>query len=417
MKKHLIIISMLLVCGMVAAQQRHTFLIQKEYDKIIVEQGCPVTLIQSGTPNDKAILRMDECVDTLDRIVVYADGEVKSSQVFRIHDGLLRICPSKSMPQGARVEVYTAQQVRRIELHANAVLATSRFEGYGELTFAQWQGSRLEADTLASVSLLFGFKGDSSYFHCNVIEAAMVLFDEDNGHYEGTRRHSCTDTPTQEEYVGRPYTGTADRLVPLWDEAPCVKFHEDFSLHFGLGARLLADALNETGDYLSWDTRYNISVSIYGKWKLSHRWDARVGVQYDWFRTPLTKPFDDPNSIVPPDHDNVISSRIDQHFIGIPASITFHPIRRNPEALGLNVGVLLSRQLSGARYTEEEPDRWGGTIDFGYMVPWRAELRLGIETNVLGIFHGLQFYYNLLPTVRGLPDSQPTREFGVAISF
>lgn len=422
--KRYIIMALMLIGSTLWAQNKTTYITEKDYDLIVVEGGWNVVLIQTAdypTLQDQRIF--NDTQDTLERIVVYADGEVSASRVFTLKDGILRLKKNTALPQGTTVVIYTAQRLQKIELKPHAVLTTGRIEGYGDLTIAQWERSRLMADTLASNSVLLGFKGDSCYFYCNMIEVNQLLVDQEQGNCYGKIPVAKDD---QEQCSRNIYQGQAYRMMTVWDEAPSVGFgRERFSLHLGIGARLMGMGTNnEVFTYSNtayFEKRQNLSLSIYGKWKMTRRWDFKTGLQFDWYRTPFYSTDDDFfgnsfNNIMNGSAPSIISRYCSQFFLGLPMSLTYHPILHKPEALGLNIALVPSVSLSRMYFVRTSNNGNRGGSD-RYSNPFRLEARFGVETNVLGVIHGLQFFVNLLPVYVGVPDANRYREFGLALAF
>lgn len=421
--KQYLITALMLLGGTLWAQNKTTYRVHEDYTLIVVEEGWDAVLKQTADYHTLQERRIFGDEDNLDYIVVCSDKEVPASKVFGLKDGILRLKKNTALPQGTKVEIHTAQRIERIDLKSNAALTTSRIEGYGDLTIAQWDHSRFVADTLSSASVLLGFKGDSCYFYCNVIEADQLLADQDHGHCYG-KTPVQKDSANQTKTTG--YSGQASRLMPVWDEAPSVKFgHDRFSLHLGLGARLLGNGTdNDVFTYTNtayFENRGNIAFSIYGKWRMSRRWDLKTGLQLDWYYTPLYSTDDDLfgdslNTGWSGPAPTIIRRYGSHFFLGLPLSVTYHPILRKPEALGLNAAIVPSVQLSGMYYVRTN-DSGAAGCSGGHFNPFRIEARFGVETNVLGIIHGLQFFYNFLPVYVGVPDQGKYKEFGIAVAF
>lgn len=427
MKRYFIIV-LLLIGGIAWSQKDTTFYLQKDYDLLIVEEGWNVRLTQTADYNTLGLMRLYEEYEQmapLNRIVVYSEDNVAASKVFSLKDGVLKLKKNTSLPQGTKVEIFTAQRLGQIELKPHAVLTTGRLEGYGDLTIAQYEQSRFVADTLASHTVLLGYKGDSCYFYCNLIEADNIVTDQNRGHCYGK-----TPIPKEgSDYCSRAhYRGSVDRIMPMLIEVPDVKFNDDrFSPHLGIGARMLFntednDVFNHANNAF-FCRRYNLSASVYGKWKLNRRWDVKSGLQFDWYCTPFYSSdndfFGDSLAIGQSGADPApaVNGRFcSQVFVGVPLSITYHPIYRKPQALGISAGLVPSVGFSPTYYVRTNSgEKVHSRVT--YPNPFRLEARLGIETNVLGIIHGLQFYVNLLPVYRGVPDAGKYRELGIAIAF
>lgn len=416
MKKVILVLLSFVFMSALWAQAPKTFMLNKDYQKIIVKKGWKVELVQTMSYSDLELLRIDDPENALkdDRIEVYTDQNVKPSQIYFLEEGTLRLKENRHLPEGTRIVVYTAQRINRIEIREYADLKCGTFEGYETLTVAQWTRSRFEIDTIAAASLMFGCKGDSSYFHCNYMKCCQVLFDQNQGNHYGTTTLSHDIVADSNQYKVLPIERSASRLVSQWDLAPSVRFNEDFSLHFGLNARYL---FNETrndvyniNNQLYWEKRHNIGVSIYGKYRLSNHWDVRGGLQYDWYRTFAPDRFG-----VDANNNSRTNYYFIDQYISIPISVTYHPFRHS-EVLGVNLGITPSVLIHSNKGIASGIISFGSTNNANAN-RFRIEVHLGLETNILGVIHGIQFYANLLPTFVGLPDANKYREFGVGISL
>lgn len=422
MRRYVLFLFLLISCTS-WAQQRTTFFLDKDYDQIVVDEGWDAHLIQTAEYNNLLLRRSEEydpevnqCVlKSLNRIEVCIPGGVKSSDVFILKNGVLRLKKNASLPQGTRVDIFTAQRISRIELRPRAKLTSSRLEGYGELMIAQREQSRLVVDTLASSSLLLGFLGDSCYLDCKQIEVDQLLTDLNQGTCYG---RLPIKREGSDRSVEKSYHGPMSRILPVWTEAPNVRFDDRFSLHIGAGARVLYNlANNEVFNITNtayFNRRFNLSASVYGKWKFNRCWDIKTGLQFDAYYTPFysmnSEYFGETESF------SYVRKRINMQFaFGVPMSVTYHPSYHKPEALGINFELLPSIiSLSDySLYTDTESI---GHND-SFSNPFRLELRVGVESNVLGIFHGLHFFVNLLPTYVNVPNANRYREFGIGISF
>lgn len=407
MKKHILIIIGIICCSTIWAQSAKTFLLDKDYDKIIIQKGWKAEVVQTMSFHEFEYARLDGNASAANRIEVFTNQEIKPSQVFHLQEGTLRLKENRHLPEDTRVVIYTAQRIRRIDVREYADLQCRKLEGYEELTIAQWTRSHFVVDTLASPNLILGYKGDSSYFHCNYIKFTQLLWDNDQGNHYGTQRIALDTITSDEECRHLPGYTEVNRLLPAWVEAPSVKFNEDFSLHLGLAARYMTNAA-DTDTYFGnlYSRRYNIGLSIYGKWVPSHRWTVNGGVRYDWFRTST----------------DLNGRFFKDHYLGIPLSVTYHPFHRHRDALGIQLGLTPSVRLNPAQIIPADPAQaaqgsTGATVKNPHSQPFRLELTLGLETNLLGIIHGIQFYANLLPTKTDLPSAPNRHEFGIAISL
>ncbi|MCQ2294481.1 MAG: hypothetical protein MJZ67_02405 [Bacteroidales bacterium] len=426
--KRIIILALLLlaVLSLSAQTKQHRFILSRDFDRIIVEQGWDAVLVQSGSPNDVSDLIVNGLTDTLNYLTVEYPGSVNPSHIFRLMEGNLRIKENKHLPLGTRVVIHTARRVGRIELKPHAQLSIpGRFEGYGDLVLAQWSQSRLVADTLASASLIFGYYGDSCHFSCRHQESIQTLIDQNHGHRLGSTPSPIGQKPDSNQYSLSSYNGSVYRMTDLWDEPADVRFYEHITLHIGLGFRLLHnicenEVYNSQFDYYA-SKKNDFFVPLYLKYKIDRRWEARVGLQYNWFTTTLFKhpiPSHDLNqNEIDPNYFNA-KSTIDQHFLGVPLSITYHPLRRNRQALGLTAGLLISHHLAPATLSNTyqlSATSGGGNGQSIEANPWRIELQLGAETNMLGLIHGVQFFYSLLPSYLVIPGASRCHEFGFAL--
>lgn len=411
--KRLIIIAAFLASSALLYAQSSSFPLCS-YTQIRVGKGWNVTLVQRDAPV------YDSESDTYlpDSLTVELPGLTSRSGIFRIEGGMLHILPNRSYPKSSSIRIITTKHISRIDLDEDACLSMGNFEGFGELVIAQRNHSVLNVDTLSSVSLLLGFKGDSCFFHCNAIRANKLVFDEDEGHPIGT---------TFDNKCLSYYSGDPARLMPMGyaDEAGDVAFLPQVSLNLGLGVRVMNNIANNEV-YNSSNTffeqrSFDIPIQIYANMPLSPKWNMHFGLQYDWYRTDMYSNMQDPSELPQYGFDPEYfrsSWRIIRHFVGVPVSIIYHPFRANPSALGFQAALVPSFQVL-AEVKHEMRTNSSNLIHSIYglseLNPFRLELQLGIHSDIFGIFHGVNFFVNLLPTYIGIPDNNKYHEMGFSL--
>lgn len=98
--------------------------------------------------------------------------------------------------------------------------------------------------------------------------------------------------------------------------------------------------------------------------------------------------------------DNQLPARqniVTNTYLTIPVNF-YRKISRNGDELGLDVNF--GRRLGGSLFTLETAV-WGnssGQESIAYLFnPWKIEFGISLNTNSLGLIHGVRFFTNLLP--------------------
>ena len=113
-----------------------------------------------------------------------------------------------------------------------------------------------------------------------------------------------------------------------------------------------------------------------------------------------------------PARQNVLTNT----YLTIPVNF-YRKISRNGDELGLDVNF--GRRLGGSLFTREAA-AWGNSSSQEHIThvfnPWKIEFGISLNTNALGLIHGVRFYTNLLPEFNK-QTSESFRAIGIEIKL
>ena len=144
---------------------------------------------------------------------------------------------------------------------------------------------------------------------------------------------------------------------------------------------------------------FSLSVPVVTGFNLSKKWTMQTGLQFDLNIRRMAHPVtQDGNGLIAV--DNQLSARqniVTNTYLTIPVNF-YRKISRNGDELGLDVNF--GRRLGGSLFTLETAV-WGnssGQESIAYLFnPWKIEFGISLNTNSLGLIHGVRLFTNLLP--------------------
>ena len=206
-----------------------------------------------------------------------------------------------------------------------------------------------------------------------------------------------------------------------WDRQPRLR------LVLGLAAGVnLFSTDNQLSPYYS-RHGLRLEVPLMLSYQVSPHWRLSTGVQVELNYNPLyynvdLHMVDDGNGYSYSDGldfgDYAGTSDGKQHaytyfgYVGIPLQATWYPWARERRVLGVSAdlyaGYAFVRHIGlDASYAERYADGSIGIDNVDHAVTqnesllrWKLELGLGMQTDLLGLLHGVRFFVNLLPSYR-----------------
>lgn len=205
---------------------------------------------------------------------------------------------------------------------------------------------------------------------------------------------------------------TADSL--WWDAQPRVSLE--------LGLRIKGTLLSHDNEGSPYYSRYGfgIEVPLMLGYRVSPHWKLSGGVMVDLCWRPfyysvktIPTPDDGSNGIdfattATSGHSFPYAFRT---YVGIPIEATWYPWKRDPGVLGVKFDLfagydvfilaiekntLITRDNTGIQI--EDDSDYLLMPDDPTLLPWRLEAGITLQTNVIGLIHGVRFFVNFLPT-------------------
>lgn len=200
--------------------------------------------------------------------------------------------------------------------------------------------------------------------------------------------------------------------------------NQKFKIQLGLsgGATLFAAGSDDHSPYYS-KYGFMLQIPLMARWQMAPHWSLSAGLRYDFCWTPLRYAVE-PASATDQDlyqHGLQINqtpttgtqrAHAYHSYVGIPIELKWYPRadQHGLFAVGLDffAGYAVSQYFNIDNITRGSNGNWyldGYNRDtFNAMIPWKMELGLSFNTDVLGLVHGVRFFTNLLPTYKD-PDT------------
>ena len=163
---------------------------------------------------------------------------------------------------------------------------------------------------------------------------------------------------------------------------------------------------------------FSLSVPVVTGFNLSKNWTMQTGLQLDLNIRRLAHPVvQNGMGLIAADEQlparqNVLTNT----YLTIPVNF-YRKISRNGDELGLDVNF--GRRLGGSLFTREAAT-WGNSSSQEHIThvfnPWKIEFGISLNTNALGLIHGVRFYTNLLPEFNK-QTSESFRAIGIEIKL
>ena len=106
-------------------------------------------------------------------------------------------------------------------------------------------------------------------------------------------------------------------------------------------------------------------------------------------------------------------NQLTNSYLGIPVAFYLGPSNSN-----LSLDVFLGRCISGSLETLSAADnykKWQSEKATNLFIPWKIEVGLGVNTNIIGFIHGFRIYANLLPEFNKAFATERFRSIGIEV--
>ena len=179
---------------------------------------------------------------------------------------------------------------------------------------------------------------------------------------------------------------------------------------------------------------YTLQIPLLLHYQMSPHWRLSTGLRYDFNWDPLkyrvTYGYDDnhPLTIDTGLFRGRQSAYAFHSYLGVPLQLTWYPMPKDKGVLSVSFDLYAAYSVSRFLMVKEfevenyNPYTLGynssGTEDEYFdssMLPWKLEVGVSLNTNVLGLIHGVRFFADLLPLYREPVSGEKIRNFGMTI--
>lgn len=177
---------------------------------------------------------------------------------------------------------------------------------------------------------------------------------------------------------------------------------------------------------------YTLQIPLMLQYQLTPHWRLSTGLRYDFNWDPLkyrvTYGFDQPLTIDTGVFRGCQSAYAFHSYLGVPLQVTWYPMPKDRGVLSVSFDIYAAYSVSRFLMVKEwevenyNPHTLGyncsGTEDEYFdpsMLPWKLEVGVSLNTNVLGLIHGVRFFADLLPLYREPVSGEKIRNFGMTI--
>ncbi len=154
--------------------------------------------------------------------------------------------------------------------------------------------------------------------------------------------------------------------------------------------------------------------------RFSDRWTLTTGLQYNYNRYYMAHQLNlNENTLETIDGQTPIQqNHLLSGYLGIPVELYFN--FSEPLKSSLSLDVFFGRRLHGSLLTlgpEDNYKKWQSEKAQSLFNPWKLEVGLSINTNLIGFIHGFRVFTNLLPEYNKSVTTEKFRSIGVEIKF
>ena len=207
------------------------------------------------------------------------------------------------------------------------------------------------------------------------------------------------------------------------DGQPVTKEHfktwnDAIAFDFGLGFRSFQNPIDFSSPFTN-NGVLTQSVGLSTGWRFDEHWSLTTGLQLNYNRYFMAHQLKlDENGLKSIDGQTPIQvNRLSNGYLGIPISLYW-----GNELLksGLSFDVFFGHILKGwlqTRNAEDDYKEWQSEEATYLFNPWKLEVGLSFNTNLIGFIHGFRVYTNLLPEYNKSVTTEKFRSIGFEIKF
>ena len=171
------------------------------------------------------------------------------------------------------------------------------------------------------------------------------------------------------------------------------------------------------------DGTLSINVGMSTDFQLSYRWGLSTGILLNANSKSLCHQvkYEDDALVVIDGQEDFKRNRLKSYYIGIPVVFNYYLGKRQTESITFDIfcGRLIGEELRTSKDATNllGLTNWNGENIKNTFNPWKLEVGVGFNTNLLGIFHGIRVFANLLPEYKPGVTSCEIRSVGIEIKL
>ncbi len=171
------------------------------------------------------------------------------------------------------------------------------------------------------------------------------------------------------------------------------------------------------------DGTLSINVGANTDFQLSCRWSLSTGILLNANRKSLCHQvkYEDDALVVVDGQEDFKRNRLKSYYIGIPVVFNYYLGKRHTDSFSFDIfcGRLIGEELRTSKDATNllGLTNWDGENIKNTFNPWKLEVGISFNTNMLGIFHGIRVFTNLLPEYKPGVTSSEIRNIGIEIKF
>jgi len=163
---------------------------------------------------------------------------------------------------------------------------------------------------------------------------------------------------------------------------------------------------------------FNLGLST--QFRFSDRWSLMTGLLYNFNCYYMAHQLKlNENGLESIDGQTPIQKNLLANgYLGVPVELFFH--FAEPWKSSLSIDVFFGRRLHGLLRTlgpDDNYKEWQLEKATSLFNPWKLEVGLSINTNLIGFIHGFRVFTNLLPEYNKAVTTEKFRSIGVEIKF
>lgn len=377
-------------------------------------------------------VRMSHCESDSLRIAIVVPeqfaGLALEAQICNISDDILTLVENKKFPQGTIVEMEGKLNFKKIEILDNAKASVNCINlaekqiielankaelhighllSAGESSLTINERALLHIDTIAGKGEIMIALYDADFQYDVCLLDGKVIVNE----FESPKWFYVRQTPKviQTKTVdGQPVTTEKFRI---WERIVAYNISAGFKV---------GPEPNDISSPYSMSGGLFVSGGVETSFRLGRQFKLSTGLSFNstWMRLNFPVEMGENGLEVLDGPETFQQNALYSGYLCVPVTLYYHfgKQKLNSFSLDFTTGYLLNGQLLTS-YPELVPNAWIGTEYRSLFNPWKMEVGISFNTNIIGIIHGFRVYTNLLPEFNKNFTTEKFKSFGFEIKF